>query len=61
MIVAFVPCLLLPASYLADPDKKIFFCLFMATFGEHAGIPGLEPSRACPDDPQRERHEDDEQ
>lgn len=30
MLVAFVPCLLLPSAYLADPDRRLTFALFMA-------------------------------
>ncbi|MBN2450034.1 MAG: cation:proton antiporter [Lentisphaeria bacterium] len=31
MVVAFLPCLLLPDRYLADPDRRIIFALFVAT------------------------------
>ena len=31
MIIAFIPCVLLPDHYLADPDKRIIFAVFMAT------------------------------
>jgi len=31
MVMAFVPCLFLPSSYLVHPDHKVVFALFMAT------------------------------
>ncbi|MBN1794183.1 MAG: cation:proton antiporter [Candidatus Omnitrophica bacterium] len=31
MAVAFIPCFLLPAHYLVDPDHRLIFSLFMAT------------------------------
>jgi Kef-type K+ transport system membrane component KefB len=31
MVIAFVPSLFLPSSYLAEPDHRLLFALFMAT------------------------------
>ncbi|HHS12326.1 MAG TPA: hypothetical protein ENN03_01000 [bacterium] len=39
MIVAFLPCLLLPDHYLADPDRRIVFALFMATVMTISAMP----------------------
>ena len=39
MIVAFIPCLFLPAHYLAQPDQRIVFALFMATVMTISAMP----------------------
>lgn len=39
MCVAFIPCLLLPANYLAQPDQRIIFALFMATVMTISAMP----------------------
>ena len=39
MAVAFVPCLLLPGQYLAHPDQRVIFALFMATVMTISAMP----------------------
>ncbi len=39
MAVAFVPCLLLPAHYLVNPDQRLIFALFMATVMTISAMP----------------------
>ncbi len=39
MVVAFVPCMFLPASYLVAPDQRVAFALFMATVMTISAIP----------------------
>ncbi|MDD3346007.1 MAG: cation:proton antiporter, partial [Candidatus Omnitrophica bacterium] len=39
MIVAFIPCLLLPDSYLVNPGQRIVFALFMATVMTISALP----------------------
>jgi len=39
MVVAFLAVVFLPASYLADPDKRIIFSLFMATVMTISAMP----------------------
>ncbi|MBN1283403.1 MAG: cation:proton antiporter [Proteobacteria bacterium] len=39
MLIAFVPCLFLPAHYLVDADHRILFALFMATVMTISAMP----------------------
>lgn len=39
MAVAFIPCLLLPAHYMAQPDQRLLFALFMATVMTISAMP----------------------
>jgi Kef-type K+ transport system membrane component KefB/mannitol/fructose-specific phosphotransferase system IIA component len=39
MLIAFIPCLLLPDHYLADPDKRLYFALFMAVVMTISAMP----------------------
>ncbi|HML74048.1 MAG TPA: cation:proton antiporter [Anaerohalosphaeraceae bacterium] len=39
MIVAFVPCYFLPGAFLADPERRIIFALFMATIMTISDLP----------------------
>jgi Kef-type K+ transport system membrane component KefB/mannitol/fructose-specific phosphotransferase system IIA component (Ntr-type) len=39
MVIAFVPCLLLPDRYLADPGQRVVFALFMATVMTISALP----------------------
>lgn len=39
MAVAFVPCVLLPARYLAHPDQRLIFAIFMATVMTISAMP----------------------
>ncbi|MBN1268836.1 MAG: cation:proton antiporter [Kiritimatiellae bacterium] len=39
MLVAFVPCVLLPSRYLANPDQRVIFALFMATVMTISAMP----------------------
>ena len=39
MIIAFVACLFLPDHYLANPDQRLIFCLFMATVMTISALP----------------------
>ncbi len=39
MLIAFIPCFLLPDQYLADPDKRLYFALFMAVVMTISAMP----------------------
>jgi len=39
MLIAFIPCFLLPDHYLADPDKRLYFALFMAVVMTISAMP----------------------
>ncbi len=39
MAIAFVPCLLVPDRYLADPSQRFLFCLFVATIMTISALP----------------------
>lgn len=39
MVIAFVPCLLVPDRYLADPNQRLLFSLFVATIMTISALP----------------------
>lgn len=39
MVIAFIPCYLLPDSYLANPDQRVLFAIFMATAMTISALP----------------------
>lgn len=39
MAIAFIPCLLLPAHYLADADRRVIFAVFMSTVMTISALP----------------------
>ena len=39
MVIAFIPCYLLPDSYLADPQQRFLFAIFMATAMTISALP----------------------
>lgn len=39
MVIAFIPCLLVPDRYLADPNERFLFCLFVATIMTISALP----------------------
>jgi Kef-type K+ transport system membrane component KefB len=39
ILIAFIPCMFLPASYLADPSRRILFALFAATIMTISAMP----------------------
>jgi len=39
MVIAFIPCFLLPAHYLVNPDNRLIFSLFMATVMTISAMP----------------------
>lgn len=39
MVIAFIPCFLLPDHYLANPDQRLLFALFMATVMTISALP----------------------
>lgn len=39
MVIAFIPCLFLPDKYLADPNQRLIFALFMATVMTISAMP----------------------
>jgi Kef-type K+ transport system membrane component KefB len=39
MVIAFIPCLFLPAHYMAHPDQRLMFSLFMATVMTISAMP----------------------
>jgi Kef-type K+ transport system membrane component KefB len=39
MMIAFIPCYFLPDAFLADPERRIIFALFMATIMTISDLP----------------------
>jgi Kef-type K+ transport system membrane component KefB len=39
MVIAFIPCYFIPGHYLADPERRIIFALFMATVMTISDLP----------------------
>ncbi|OQA24063.1 MAG: PTS system fructose-specific EIIABC component [Verrucomicrobia bacterium ADurb.Bin345] len=39
MLIAFVPCMLLPAKYLVDPQQRVLFSVFVATIMTISALP----------------------